>query len=83
MSGTLFENLAPGLSETTNDVFDGIEGLGRWLGRVTTIALGTFLGIMMFVLVARVYVEDKIHETFTQISTPTSTSTTPTYSWPR
>ena len=32
----------PSLSETANDVFDGIEGLGRWLGRVATIALGTF-----------------------------------------
>jgi hypothetical protein len=74
----------PGLSQTANDVFDGIEGLGRWLGRVTTIALGTFLGIMLFVLVARAYVEDKIHETFSQITTPTtSTSTTPSYGWPR
>jgi hypothetical protein len=73
----------PGLSETANDVFDGIEGLGRWLGRVATIALGTFLGIMLFVLVARAYVEDKIHETFSQITTPTTTSTTPTYGWPR
>jgi len=72
----------PSLRETANDVFDGIEGLGRWLGRVATIALGTFLGIMLFVLVARAYVEDKIHDTFSQITTPT-TSTTPTYGWPR
>jgi hypothetical protein len=65
-------------------VFDGIEGLARWLGRVATIALGTFLGIMLFVLVARAYVEDKIHETFSQITTSTtSTSTTPSYGWPR
>jgi hypothetical protein len=68
----------PGLSDTANDVFDGIEGLGRWLGRVATIALGTFLGIILFVPVARAYVEDKIHETFSQITTPTTT-TTPAY----
>jgi hypothetical protein len=73
----------PGLSETANDVFDGIEGLGRWLGRVATIALGTFLGIVLFVLVARTYVEDKIHDTFSQITMPTTTSTAPTYGWPR
>jgi len=71
----------PGLSQTANDVFDGIEGLG--LGRVANIALGTFQGIMLFALVARAYVENKIHETFSQNTTPTTTSTTPTYGWPR
>jgi len=51
----------------------------QWLIRVATIAIGTCLGIILFVLLARSYVEDKLHEAVYP-TTPT-TSVQPTYSW--
>jgi hypothetical protein len=67
---------------TAKDVTQPVEAAGRWLGRVATIAVGVCLGMIMFALIVRAYVEDKVHNMEHGWTTPTtSTTPTPTFSW--
>ncbi|CAM3959919.1 hypothetical protein H7J08_23340 [Mycobacterium frederiksbergense] len=56
-------------------IFDGIAAIAKWLALVAAIAVGTCLGIILFLMVAREYASDKLDQLdFRQLSPPPSSS---------
>lgn len=51
--------------------------LFKWAGRILTIALGVFLGLLLFVHYERSQLQDQIQDTFRHAPTATTTTDTP------
>ena len=67
---------------TKREMLDHFEESLRWLGRVVTIAIGTCLGITLFVVLVMGRIEDKMRDVNFGPFTTTTTTTTPTWSLP-
>lgn len=54
--------------------FDVLAAIGKWLVQVAAIAIGTCLGIILFLMVAREYAGDKLDDVNLRYLDPSSTS---------
>lgn len=54
--------------------FEALAGILKWLAQVAAIAIGTCLGIILFLMVAREYAGDKLDQLDLRDLSPSSTS---------
>lgn len=54
--------------------FDVLTAIGKWVAQVVAIAVGTCLGIILFLMVAREYASDKLDQLDLRDLSPSPTS---------
>lgn len=54
--------------------FDVLAAIGKWVAQVAAIAIGTCLGIILFLMVAREYAGNKLDQLDLRDLSPSSTS---------
>lgn len=61
-------------SDIVESFFDALTGIGKWLALVAGVAVGTCLGIILFLMVAREYAGNKLDELDFRDLSPSPTS---------